>query len=66
VVTDGPQAVASAAVAASRPVSAEVTSPSVAGVPVTGLDADRVARARGERGHALLTSTATIDLVASP
>jgi hypothetical protein len=33
VVTDGPQAVASAAVAASRPVSAEVTSRSVAGVP---------------------------------
>jgi V/A-type H+/Na+-transporting ATPase subunit D len=64
VVTDGPQAVASAAVAASRPVLAEVSSHSVAGVPVIGLDADRVARARGERGYALLTSTATIDLVA--
>jgi V/A-type H+/Na+-transporting ATPase subunit D len=63
-VTDGPQAVASAALAASRPVPAEVTSRSVAGVPVIGLDADRVTRGRGERGYALVASTATIDLVA--
>ena len=63
-VVDGPEAVASAAVAASRPVSDEVTSRSVAGVPVIGLDADRVARARAGRGYALLTSTATIDRAA--
>ena len=64
VVTDGPQAVGSAAIAASREISAEVTSRSVAGVPVLGLDADRVARARTGRGYALLASTATIDRVA--
>jgi V/A-type H+/Na+-transporting ATPase subunit D len=64
VVMDGPQAVASAAVAASRPVFAEVSSRSVAGVRMIGLDADRVARARTGRGYALLTSTATIDLAA--
>jgi V/A-type H+/Na+-transporting ATPase subunit D len=63
-VVDGPQAVASAAVAASRPVPVEVSSRNVAGVRVIGLDADRVARARTGRGYALLTSTATIDLVA--
>jgi V/A-type H+-transporting ATPase subunit D len=45
-------------------VSAEVSSRSVAGVPVIGLHAERVARARAERGYALTTSTATIDLVA--
>lgn len=64
VVADGPEAVASAAVAASRPVTAEVTSRNVAGVPVIGLDTDRVARARTGRGYALMTSTATIDQVA--
>jgi len=64
VVTDGPQAVGSAAIAASREVAAEVTSRSVAGVRVIGLDADRVARARAGRGYALLTSTATIDRAA--
>jgi V/A-type H+/Na+-transporting ATPase subunit D len=61
-VADGPQAVGSAAIAASREASAEVTSRSVAGVRVIGLDADRVARTR--RGYALLASTATIDRVA--
>ena len=63
VVADGPQAVGSA-IAASREASAEVTSRSVAGVRVIGLDADRVARARTGRGYALLASTATIDRVA--
>ena len=61
---DGPQAVGSAAVAASREVTAQVTSRSVAGVRVIGLDADRAARARTGRGYALLASTATIDRVA--
>jgi V/A-type H+-transporting ATPase subunit D len=64
VVMDGPQAVGSAAIAASREVTAQVSSRSVAGVRVIGLDADRVARARTGRGYALLASTATIDRVA--
>jgi len=64
VMVDGPQAVGSAAVAASREVTAQVTSRSVAGVRVIGLDADRAARARTGRGYALLASTATIDRVA--
>jgi V/A-type H+/Na+-transporting ATPase subunit D len=63
-VVDGPHPVASAATAASRPVSAEVTWRSVAGVPVIGLAADRVARSRAGRGYALSASTATIDLAA--
>jgi V/A-type H+/Na+-transporting ATPase subunit D len=63
-VADGPQAVGSAAIAASREVTAQVTSRSVAGVRVIGLDADRVARARTGRGYALLASTATIDRAA--
>jgi V/A-type H+/Na+-transporting ATPase subunit D len=63
-VTDGPQAVGSAGIAASREVTAQVTSRIVAGVRVIGLDADRLARARTERGYALLASTATIDRVA--
>jgi V/A-type H+/Na+-transporting ATPase subunit D len=63
-VADGPRALGSAAIAASRAASAEVTSRSVAGVPVIGLDADQFARARTGRGYALLASTATIDRVA--
>jgi V/A-type H+-transporting ATPase subunit D len=64
VVVDGPQAVASAAIAAGGAVAAELRSRSVAGVPVIELHADRVARARTERGYPLTTSTAAIDLVA--
>lgn len=64
VVTDGPQAVASAAVAAGGEVSASLTTRSVAGVRVIELSPDRVARARTERGYALATSTASTDLVA--
>jgi len=64
VVADGPQAVASAAVAASGTVPAEVTSRNVAGVRVVELDAGTAARAPGERGYALTASTAVIDLVA--
>jgi V/A-type H+/Na+-transporting ATPase subunit D len=63
-VADGPQAVGSAAIAASREVTAQVSSRSVAGVRVIGLDADCVARARTGRGYALLASTATIDRAA--
>jgi V/A-type H+/Na+-transporting ATPase subunit D len=64
VVTDGPQAVGSAAMAARREVGAEVMTRNVAGVPVIGLDADRVSRPRVGRGYALAASTATIDRVA--
>ncbi|HYZ57191.1 MAG TPA: V-type ATP synthase subunit D [Streptosporangiaceae bacterium] len=63
-VVDGPQSVASAAIAAGGTVRAEVSSRSVAGVRVIELDADRAARARTERGYALTASTAAIDLVA--
>ena len=63
-VTDGPLALGSAALAASREPRAEVSSRSVAGVPVIGLDADHVARSRAGRGYALPASTATIDQVA--
>jgi V/A-type H+-transporting ATPase subunit D len=63
-VVDGPQAVASAAAAAARPVHAEVSSRSVAGVQVVELVTDRVARTRTERGYALMTSTAAIDSAA--
>jgi V/A-type H+-transporting ATPase subunit D len=62
---DGPQAVASAAVAAAGEVSARLTTRSVAGVRVIELSADRVARARTERGYALTTSTALTDQAAA-
>jgi V/A-type H+-transporting ATPase subunit D len=61
---DGPQPVASAAVAAAGAVSARLTTRNVAGVRVIELSADRVARARTERGYALATSTALTDQVA--
>lgn len=64
VAVDGPQAVASAAVAAAGTVPAAVSSRSVAGVRVIELTAGRAARARTERGYALAASTASIDLVA--
>ena len=64
VVADGPRAVASAAVAAGGSVSASLNTRSVAGVRVIELEADRVARARTERGYALTTTTAPTDLVA--
>jgi V/A-type H+-transporting ATPase subunit D len=64
VVVDGPQAVASAALAASGTVPAVVSSRSVAGVRVIELQAGRASRARTERGYALTASTAVIDLAA--
>lgn len=63
-VVDGPQAVASAAIAAGGTVPAEVSSRSVAGVRVIELQAGRASRALTERGYALTASTAAIDLVA--
>lgn len=63
-VVDGPQAVASAAIAASGTVPAEVSSRSVAGVRVIELQAGRASRARTGRGYALTASTAAIDLAA--
>jgi V/A-type H+-transporting ATPase subunit D len=64
VVTDGPQAVGSAAIAAGREICAEVTTRNVAGVPVIGLNADHASRPRAGRGYALVASTAAIDRVA--
>jgi V/A-type H+-transporting ATPase subunit D len=61
---DGPDAVRSAAIAAAGTVTADLTSRSVAGVPVIEIHAERAARAGTERGYALTTSTATIDRVA--
>ena len=61
---DGPQAVGSAAIAAGREITAQVSSRSVAGVRVIGLDADRVTRPRAGRGYALIASTATVDRAA--
>jgi V/A-type H+/Na+-transporting ATPase subunit D len=64
VVVDGPQAVASAAVAARGTVAAGVSSRNVAGVRVIELDVGRASRPRTGRGYALSASTATIDQVA--
>jgi V/A-type H+/Na+-transporting ATPase subunit D len=64
VAIDGPQAVASAAVAAAGTIPATVSSRNVAGVRVIELAADRAARASTERGYALAATTASIDLVA--
>lgn len=61
---DGPQAVRSAALAAAGTVGAELTSRSVAGVPVIEIRAERAARAGTERGYAPTASTATIDRTA--
>lgn len=63
-VVDGPETVASAAIAAAGAVPATVRSRSAAGVQVVELDAGRAARARTERGYALAASTAAIDLTA--
>lgn len=64
VIVDGPQAVASAAIAAGGTVPAEVSSRSVAGVQVVELEAGRASRAPAERGYALTASTAAIDQAA--
>ena len=64
VAVDGPEAVASAALAAAGTIPAAASARSVAGVRVIELEAGQAARARTERGYALTASTATIDLVA--
>lgn len=64
VVTDGPQAVASAAIAAGGSIPAEVSSRIIAGVRVVELNAGRASRPRTERGYALTASTAVTDQVA--
>jgi V/A-type H+-transporting ATPase subunit D len=64
IVTDGPQAVASAAIAAGGSIPAEVSSRIIAGVRVVELNAGRASRPRIERGYALTASTAVTDQVA--
>jgi V/A-type H+-transporting ATPase subunit D len=64
IVTDGPQAVASAAIAAGGSIPAEVSSRIIAGVRVVELNAGRASRPRTERGYALTASTAVTDQVA--
>ena len=61
---DGPHAVGSAAAAAAGTVHADVSTRSVAGVPVIELHAERAARAGTERGYAPIASTAAIDKTA--
>jgi V/A-type H+/Na+-transporting ATPase subunit D len=61
---DGPEALASAAIAARGEVTAELSSRNVAGVPVIELDASSAARARTGRGYTLAAATAATDRVA--
>jgi V/A-type H+-transporting ATPase subunit D len=62
---DGPEAVGSAAVAASADIETRLSLRIVAGVPVVELVHDRVARARTARGYGLVATTARIDVAAA-
>lgn len=58
---DGPEAVGSAALAASGEVGVQLTSRSVAGVPVLELEHETVGRSRFARGYSLASTTPRID-----
>ena len=62
---DGPEAVGSAALAASGDVEIRMSTRNVAGVPVVEIEHDPVARARTERGYSLATTTPRMDAAAS-
>lgn len=64
VALDGPETVGSAALAASGEVGVELTSRSVAGVPIVELEHETVGRARTGRGYSLAATTPRIDGVA--
>lgn len=64
VALDGPEAVGSAALAASGEVGVGLASRSVAGVRIVELEHDPVGRARTERGYSLSATTPRIDGVA--
>lgn len=58
---DGPEAVGAAALATPHVLNASATARNVAGVPVVTLEHDRAARARTERGFALVATGPRID-----
>jgi V/A-type H+-transporting ATPase subunit D len=64
VALDGPQAVGSAALAASGRVGVELRPKNVAGVSIVELDHEPVGRARTERGYGLASTTARVDRTA--
>ena len=64
VALDGPEAVGSAALAATGDIGVGLTSKSVAGVQIVELEHDPVGRARTERGYSLAATTPRIDGVA--
>ncbi|QIN78395.1 V-type ATP synthase subunit D [Rubrobacter marinus] len=64
VALDGPEAVGSAALAASGDVGVELETKSVAGVPIVELDHEPVRRARDARGYSLSATTPRVDRAA--
>jgi V/A-type H+/Na+-transporting ATPase subunit D len=62
---EGPEAVGSAALAASGDIATHVSSKIVAGVPVVELEHDRIPRARTARGYSLVATTPRIDVAAA-
>ncbi len=62
---DGPEAVGSAAVAASADIETRLSLRIVAGVPVVELEHERVARARTARGYGLVATSPRIDVAAA-
>lgn len=65
VALEGPEAVGSAATAASNDITTDLSLRIVAGVPVVELEHDPVSRARTSRGYALVATTARIDVAAA-
>jgi len=61
---DGPEAVGSAATAASGDIETHLSSRIVAGVAVVELEHDRISRARTGRGYGLVTTSPRIDIAA--
>jgi V/A-type H+/Na+-transporting ATPase subunit D len=62
---DGPEAVGSAAIAASGDVATRLSLRVVAGVPVVELEHDRISLARTGRGYGLVATTPRIDVSAA-
>lgn len=62
---DGPEAVGSAAIAASGDITTRLSLRIVAGVPVVELEHDRISRARTSRGYGLVATTPRTDVTAA-
>lgn len=62
---DGPEAVGSAATAASGDIETHLSHQVVAGVAVVGLEHDRISRARTGRGYGLVATSPRIDVAAA-